>query len=104
MNKKNKTNGILDVETPEMKEMKKTVIEQELSARSWKAYYEKMYFSMEAEKLEPLYKEYQERIRKRLEEDKARFEEAIKRIEQEEKAKKETESIDREEPKLEVVK
>jgi len=43
--------------------MKAQVIEQELSARSWKAYYEKMYYSLEAEKLEAPYKELQERMR-----------------------------------------
>lgn len=43
--------------------MKLQVIEQELSARSWKAYYEKMYYSLEAEKLEAPYKELQERMK-----------------------------------------
>ena len=43
--------------------MEAQVIEQELSARSWKAYYEKMYYSLEAEKLEAPYKELQERMR-----------------------------------------
>lgn len=49
--------------------MRMQVIEQELSARSWKAYYEKMYFSIESEKLEPLYKEHQERMKLRREQE-----------------------------------
>lgn len=73
MNKKNK-NGIVDIDTSQMREMREAVVEQELSARSWKAYYEKMYYSMEAEKLEAPYKEYQERARKRLEEEREAFE------------------------------
>jgi broad-specificity NMP kinase len=47
--------------------MKLQVIEQELSARSWKAYYEKMYYSLEAEKLEVPYKELQERMKAKRE-------------------------------------
>lgn len=75
-----KVNGINDMDTPAMAEMRAKVIEQELSARSWKAYYEKMYYSLEAEKLEPLYKEYKERVEKRLEEEKAAFEEFKKNL------------------------
>ena len=75
MNKKNKVNGILNVDTEQMEKMRQAVVEQELSARSWKAYYEKMYYSMEAEKLETPYKEYQERTRLRLEEDRKKMEE-----------------------------
>ena len=72
MNKKN--NKVKNIDSPQMEEMRAAVVEQELSARSWKAYYEKMYYSLEAEKLEPLYKEYQERTKKRLEEERAQFE------------------------------
>lgn len=76
----NKKNGNEDMDSPQMKEMRQAVIEQELSARSWRAYYEKMYFSMEAEKLEAPYKEHQERLRKRLEEDKKKMEEFMKTL------------------------
>lgn len=68
-----KVNGILDLDNPQMAAMRATVVEQELSARSWKAYYEKMYFALESEKLEPLYKEYQERKQKQAEEDRAKM-------------------------------
>jgi hypothetical protein len=80
MNKSKKT-GIDDIDTPQMREMRQAVVEQELSARSWKAYYEKMYYSMEAEKLEQPYKEYQERMRKRVEDEKKRMEEFMKTLE-----------------------
>lgn len=70
----------LDVDTPEMKAMRKTVVEQELSARSWRAYYEKMYFSLEAEKLEPEYKLFQERQRDKIEADKAKMDEFMKNL------------------------
>ena len=69
-----KINGIGDVDTPQMNEMRAKVVEQELSARSWKAYYEKMYYTIESEKIEQAYKECQERMQKRLEEEKAAFE------------------------------
>lgn len=69
-----KINGVLDLDTPQMVAMRATVVEQELSARSWKAYYDKMYYSLEAEKLEPLYKEYQERAKVRLEEEREAME------------------------------
>jgi len=75
-----KLNGINDADTPAMAEMRAKVIEQELSARSWKAYYEKMYYSLESEKLEPLYKEYKERVEKRLEEERVAFEEFKKNL------------------------
>lgn len=82
-----KINGINDIDTPQMAQMRATVVEQELSARSWKAYHDKMYYALESEKLEPLYKEYQERAQKRLEEEKAAFEK-FKEALQEEIAKK----------------
>jgi len=78
-----KVNGINDVDNPQMAAMRATVIEQELSARSWKAYYEKMYFALEAEKLEPLYKEYQERARVKIEEDKKKMEAFMKALNEE---------------------
>lgn len=82
MNKNKNRNGQLNKEQ-QVEEMRQAVIEQELSARSWKAYYEKMYFSMEAEKLEAPYKEYQERISKRLAEEKAKMEEFFKTLNEE---------------------
>lgn len=63
-------------------EMRQTVIEQELSARSWKAYYEKMYYSMEAEKLEPLYDEYKKRVAEKLEKFKEEQAEMMKQLEE----------------------
>jgi hypothetical protein len=69
-----KINGINDIDTPEMAQMRATVIEQELSARSWKAYHDKMFYALEAEKLEPLYKEYQERAKAKLEKEREAFE------------------------------
>lgn len=77
MSKKN-LNGITNIDTAQMKEMREAVVEQELSARSWKAWYEKMYYSMESEKIEPLYKEYQERMRVRIQEENKRREEFMK--------------------------
>lgn len=74
MQKGKKVNGISDVDTPQMAQMRTTVIEQELSARSWKAYYDKMYYALEAEKLEPLYKEYQERTKEKLQKEAEAFE------------------------------
>lgn len=75
-----KINGIKDLDTPQMAAMRATVVEQELSARSWKAYYEKMYFALEAEKLEPLYKEYQQRAQAKIDEDRKKMEEFIKNL------------------------
>lgn len=74
MDKGKKVNGNVDLDSPQMKAMRVAVTEQELSARSWKAYYEKMYYSMEAEKLEEPYKEYQERVQKRIAEEKEAME------------------------------
>lgn len=71
-------NGIMNVDTRQMEEMRQQVVEQELSARSWKAYYDKMYFSMEAEKLEEPYREYQKRMQDRLQKEKAQMEEFLK--------------------------
>ena len=68
------TNGIKNVDTPQMEDMRAQVVEQELSARSWKAYYEKMYYSMEAEKLEPEYIKYKERLNERLKKEKEDYE------------------------------
>lgn len=84
MNKQGKKiNGISDIDTPQMAQMRTTVIEQELSARSWKAYYEKMYYALESEKLEPLYKEYQERAKARIEEERAKMEAFHKALQEE---------------------
>lgn len=80
MSKVKSMNGAVDIDSPQMKQMRATVVEQELSARSWKAYWEKMYYSMEAEKLEPLYREYQDRVAKRLAEEKSKMEEFLKTL------------------------
>jgi hypothetical protein len=61
-------NGNQDLDTPQMKAMRQLVVEQELSARSWKAYYEKMYYTIESEKIEPAYNECVERQNKRKQE------------------------------------
>lgn len=79
---KSKKNGVLNIDTDQMAEMRQQVVEQELSARSWKAYYEKMYYSLEAEKLEVPYKEYQERMRQRMEEEKRKMNEFIKTLQE----------------------
>lgn len=81
MNKQGKKiNGINDVDSPQMAQMRATVVEQELSARSWKAYYEKMYYSLEAEKIEPEYRAYQERTKVKIEEERKQFEEFKKNL------------------------
>lgn len=98
MNKKKATTG--DIDTPQMAQMRQAVVEQELSARSWKAYYDKMYYSLEAEKLEPLYKEYQERVSKKLADEKAKMEAFMKKLEESEVQKE----VNPEEIKLEEVK
>ena len=84
-----KVNGNINIDTLQMEQMRQTVVEQELSARSWKAFYEKMYYSLEAEKIEPLYKEYQERTQKRLEEEKAKMDEFMKNLQEEMQKKNE---------------
>lgn len=86
-------NGNKNLDTPQMEAMRQTVIEQELSARSWKAYYEKMYYSLEAEKLEPLYKEYQERLQARLEQEKAAMQEFMKNLNEEIEKKNEEDPV-----------
>lgn len=82
MNKSKLKNGNVDIDTDQMAAMRQQVVEQELSARSWKAYYEKMYYSLESEKLEPAYKEYQERMRVRMEEEKKKMNEFIKTLQE----------------------
>lgn len=83
MSKSKTVNGILDLDSPQMKHMRETVIEQELSARSWKAYYEKMYYSLESEKLEVPYAEYQERAKKRVDEQREKMEAFQKALQEE---------------------
>ena len=79
---KGKKNGVLNIDTEQMMEMRQAVVEQELSARSWKAHYEKMYYSLESEKLEVPYKEYQERMRARMAEEKERMNEFLKTLQE----------------------
>ena len=88
-----KVNGNKNMDTPQMEAMRQTVIEQELSARSWKAYYEKMYYSLEAEKLEPLYKEYQERVVERLKKEKEAMEQFMKNLNEEIEKKNQEDSV-----------
>jgi len=84
MNKsKQKITGIKDLDTPQMESMRAAVVEQELSARSWKAYYEKMYYSLESEKIEPLYAEYKVRAEEKLKLEKEQFEAFKKALAQE---------------------
>lgn len=53
-------NKLMEVQN---KRAKMIVEEQELSARSWKAWYDKMFYAMECEKIEPSFKEYEERLK-----------------------------------------
>ena len=88
-----KVNGNKNMDTPQMEAMRQTVIEQELSARSWKAYYEKMYYSLEAEKLKPLYEEYQERAAERLKKEREAMEQFMKNLNEEIEKKNQEDSI-----------
>lgn len=65
------------------KRMRLDIENQELSARSWKAWYEKMYYSLECEKIEPEYKEYQERAKARIEEEQKKNQPQVEAIPQE---------------------
>lgn len=80
---KKPTNGVLNVDTKQMEDMRTQVVEQELSARSWKAYYEKMYFSLEAEKLEPEYAKYKVRMAERVEKEKKEYAEFMEKMQKE---------------------
>ncbi len=62
------------MQAAQMEQMRAQILEQELSARSWKAYYEKMYYSIESEKLEPEYAEVLKRREAKLAEERKRFE------------------------------
>lgn len=62
---KEKTNGVSKLKD-EVEEARQQVIEQELSARSWRAMYEKMYYSLEVEKLEPEYNGWQTRMQQKM--------------------------------------
>lgn len=75
-----KTTKPTNVDTKAMEDMRQQVVEQELSARSWKAWYEKMYYSMECEKIQPSYLEYQERTRIKLEEERKKMEEFMAKL------------------------
>ena len=63
--------------------MRLTVMEQELSARSWKAYYEKMYYTLECEKLEVDYQACKDRAEKKLKEQQEAFEKLKQTLEKE---------------------
>lgn len=91
-----KITGINDLDTPQMTAMRAAVIEQELSARSWKAYYEKMYYSIESEKLEEPYKEFQVRAKARAEEDRKKMEKFMETLQGE------ISNVNQEDPKGEV--
>lgn len=82
-----KINGAVNVDSPAMEAMRATVVEQELSARSWKAYYEKMYYAIEGEKLEAEYNLLQERMKKRLEEQRQKEEAFMKMLNEQIKEK-----------------
>jgi len=81
--KQKPTNGVHNIDTQQMEQMRAAVVEQELSARSWKAFYEKMYYSMECEKLEPEYAEYKKRQAERIEKEKKAYEEFMAKMQEE---------------------
>ena len=74
----------------ETEQMRNTVIEQELSARSWKAYWEKMYYTLECEKILPEYEECQKRMKEKADKEREQFENFKKTL-AEELAKKNAE-------------
>lgn len=64
--------------------MKLEIESQEISARSWKAWYDKMFYSLECERLEPQYQEYQTRAKERIEQERKKNEEAQQKLQQQE--------------------
>ena len=78
--------------------MRKLVISQELSARSWKATYEKMYYSLECEKIEPLYEDYIKRAREKFEKQKEDHAKMIEKLEASLKEEAEKENLEVEVP------
>lgn len=64
----------------EVEAMRETVIEQELSARSWKAFWEKMYYTVECEKIQTEYDECKARMEKKVEDQRKAFEEFKKNL------------------------
>ena len=50
----------------QIESMREEVMQQELSARSWKAYFDKMFYTIEAEKLEDEYQAVQAKLAEKL--------------------------------------
>jgi hypothetical protein len=79
-------------------EQRQIVVQQELEARSWKAHYEKMYYALESDKLEPLFAEYKKRKAEERQANLEKIQAQIDKANEEAKAKVETEVV--EEPVL----
>ncbi len=62
--------------------MKLDIENQELSARSWKAWHDKMFYSIACEKLEPEYKEYEIRARERIKQEREKYDAEQKKLQE----------------------
>lgn len=74
----------------ERKNLEQQVEDLELKARYWKAQLEIRQFTLEAEKLQPDYDLYMEEQRKKNEELRAKYEEAMKELQEKAETKDET--------------
>lgn len=63
-------------------QLRAQVQEQELSARSWKAYYEKMYYTIESQKIEDEYNEVKKKIDEKIAAQRKQFEEFMKTMQE----------------------
>lgn len=88
-----KTNGISNVDTKQMEEMRQTVIEQELSARSWIAMQQKMDATIAIHKMQDEYDEVLNFNKKKLEEQREQMNKMFKEM-QEDMKKQGAEVID----------
>lgn len=63
MDKKNKHSKAIDPNMPTFEDKRNTVLEHELNARFWKATYDVMYYTLEAENIKPQYADLLEKQR-----------------------------------------
>lgn len=79
---KNQVKNSAKMQTTQTELLRAQVQEQELSARSWKAYYEKMYYTIESEKIENEYLEAKKRIDEKIAIQRKQFEEFMKTMQE----------------------
>lgn len=85
-----KTNGVVNILTPEQEQQRAQIVDLELKARYWEAQWKIRFYTLESEKLQEEYDDFLEKQKQLQEKAMEEFQKAIEKMNE----KKDTEVVD----------